>query len=93
MGLAVGEEVVNDHADNGEEEDDKSPDDLIGDRAVRLEDLNCDTNASVSGLPWEETITIRQITRAERLTPRDDIKNKNDKPHDTATGACLPGLR
>ena len=41
MGLAVWEEVVDDHADNGEEEDNEGPDNLAGDGAVRLEDLNC----------------------------------------------------
>ena len=46
MGLTVGEEVVNDHADDGEEEDNKGPDDLAGDGAVRLEDLNCNTRVS-----------------------------------------------
>lgn len=46
VGLTVGEEVVNDHADDGEEEDNKGPDDLAGDGAVRLEDLNCNTRVS-----------------------------------------------
>lgn len=41
MGLAVGEEVVDDHADDREEEDNKSPEDLVGDWAVGLEDLDC----------------------------------------------------
>jgi hypothetical protein len=41
VSLAVGEEVVDEHADNGEKEDNKSPEDLVGDGAVRLEDLNC----------------------------------------------------
>jgi hypothetical protein len=41
VSLAVGENVVDDHSDNGEEEDNKSPEDLVGDRAVRLEDLDC----------------------------------------------------
>jgi hypothetical protein len=36
----VGEEVVDDHADDREKEDDESPDDLVCWGAVRLEDLN-----------------------------------------------------
>ena len=40
VGLTVREEVVDDHADDGEEEDNKSPDDFVGDRAVALEDFN-----------------------------------------------------
>jgi hypothetical protein len=40
VSLAVGEDVVDDHADNREEEDDKGPENLVGDGAVRLEDLD-----------------------------------------------------
>jgi hypothetical protein len=39
--LAVGEEVVDDHSDDGEEEDNQTPKDLVRDGAVRLKDLNC----------------------------------------------------
>lgn len=46
VGLAVGEEIVDDHADDGEEEDYEGPNDLAGDRAVRLEDLNWGTHVS-----------------------------------------------
>lgn len=38
---AVGKEPVDDHADNGEEEDDQTPDQLGGGRAVGLEHLDC----------------------------------------------------
>lgn len=34
VSLAVGEEIVNDHADDGEEEDNEGPDDLAGHRTV-----------------------------------------------------------
>jgi hypothetical protein len=34
VSLAVGEEIVDEHANDGEEEDDKSPEDLVGHRAV-----------------------------------------------------------
>jgi hypothetical protein len=43
VSLAVGEKVVDDHADNGEEEDDKSPEDFVRYGALGLEDLNCGT--------------------------------------------------
>jgi hypothetical protein len=33
---AVREQIVDDHADNGEEEDDEAPDELLGGRAARL---------------------------------------------------------
>lgn len=41
MSLAVGEQVVDNHSDNGEEEDDETPEDLVGNGAVRLKDLDC----------------------------------------------------
>ena len=34
VSLAVGEEIVDDHADDGEEEDNESPENLVGDGAV-----------------------------------------------------------
>ena len=63
VSLAVGEEVIDEHADNGEKEDNKSPEDLVGDGAVRLEDLNPsndvenqddESNDTATGtcLPW-----------------------------------------
>lgn len=40
MGFAVREEPVDEHADNGEEEDDKAPKELVDRWAVGLEDLH-----------------------------------------------------
>lgn len=40
MSLAVAEEVVDDHADDREQEDNEGPDDLAGNGAVRLEDFD-----------------------------------------------------
>lgn len=37
---AVGKEPVDHHADNGEEEDDQAPEELVDRRAVGLEDLD-----------------------------------------------------
>ena len=66
MGLAVAEEVVDEHADDGEEEDNECPDELVGDRTVRLEDLNPGNdvksqdnetdNTSNTSLPWLRTL-------------------------------------
>lgn len=39
--LAVREEVVDDHSDNREEEDNETPENLVGDGTVRLKDLDC----------------------------------------------------
>ena len=41
VGLPVGEEEVDDHADDREQEDDEAPDELLHRRAVGLEDLDC----------------------------------------------------
>jgi hypothetical protein len=43
VSLAVGEQVVDNHSDDGEQEDDETPKDLVGNGTVRLEDLDCDT--------------------------------------------------
>lgn len=47
VSLAVGEQVVDDHSDDGEEEDDETPEDLVGNGAVRLEDLDCATSSAI----------------------------------------------
>jgi len=41
VGVAVGEEPVDEGSEDGEEEDDEQPDELRGGRAVGLEDLGC----------------------------------------------------
>jgi hypothetical protein len=41
VSLAVGKQVVNEHADYREKENDERPEDLVRDGAVRLEDLDC----------------------------------------------------
>jgi hypothetical protein len=76
----VAEEVVDDHADNGEEEDDEAPEDLVQRWAVGLDNLNCSlvskaAPAGKSGL---------------KCTPGDDVENKDDKPDNTATSRSLP---
>ena len=40
MCLAIGEEVIDDHADDGEEEHDETPDDLLSNSTVGFDDLN-----------------------------------------------------
>lgn len=41
MGCAVGEQVVDNHADDGEKEDDERPEDLLTRAAVGLDDFDC----------------------------------------------------
>jgi len=42
VGCAVGEQVVDDHSDDGEEEDDERPEDLFARATVGLDDFNYD---------------------------------------------------
>lgn len=46
----VGKQPVDDHADNGEEEDNKTPEHLVQGRAVRLQNLNCSGEGMISML-------------------------------------------
>lgn len=41
MRLSVREQEVDDHADDGEQEDDETPDELIGDGPVRFQNFDC----------------------------------------------------
>jgi hypothetical protein len=94
VSLAVGEEVIDEHADDGEEEDNKSPEDLVGDWAVRLEDLNCSTTRQLQ--PQNEQVSSTGSCRWEkkaRLTPGNNVQHQHDESNDTATGSCLPWLR
>lgn len=60
VSLAVRKEIVDDHADHREEEDDESPDHLVGDGAVRLEDLDWSTNTSAWVREWHALTAARQ---------------------------------
>lgn len=75
MSLAVAQEVVDDHANNWEEENNESPNDFIGDRAVRLKDFNCSTNVLV---PTQDVIDIVIPEEVVMLTPGDNVKNQDD---------------
>jgi hypothetical protein len=46
----VGKQPVDDHADNGEKEHNKTPEHLVQGWAVRLQDLNCSGEGMVSML-------------------------------------------
>jgi hypothetical protein len=41
VGCTVGEEIVDDHSDDGEEEDNQRPEDLLARAAVGLDNLDC----------------------------------------------------
>jgi len=66
VGLAIREEIIDNHADNGKEEDDKRPKHLVGNRAIRLENLDCNANMSAPVLPCK-------LQDSMLLTPGNDI--------------------
>jgi len=48
--FTVGKQPVDDNADDREEEDQDTPEELVGDWSVGLEDLDCDLRISVQAL-------------------------------------------
>lgn len=92
MGLAVGEEVVDEHANDGEDEDDEGPEDLVGHRAVGLKDLDC-RDTSARGLKRQTVVMVMcPVCLGEVLTPRNNVQHQDDESNDTSTGTCLPWL-
>lgn len=82
---AVREEVVDEHSDEGEEEDDKAPDDLVERRAVGLDDLNYARLAMRRASQYE--------TGRKGRTPCDDVEDEDDESDDAAAGRTLPVRR
>lgn len=66
MGGAVGEEVVDEHANEREEEDNQAPDNFVQRRAVRLDDLNC-TRISAALSCRVEIFVPQAITSSTRM--------------------------
>lgn len=84
----VGEEPVNDHSDNGEEENDQTPEQLVNRRAVGFQDLDCCTKVS-------QHILYRQHWEGdgrETRTEDDDVQDQDNEANDAAAGAVLPGV-
>lgn len=77
--VAFREEVVDEHADEREEEDDQGPDDLVDGGTARLEDLNCFHVRASS-----------KIGNSILRTPGNDVQNQNNDTNDTAAGTGLP---
>lgn len=82
VSLAVGEQVVDNHSNNGEEEDDETPEDLVGNGAVGLKDLDCRT-------------PLAYYRRQRRLihTPDKNIEYQDNETNDSTTSAVVPRLR
>ena len=82
--LAVGEEVVDDHSDDGEEEDDETPEDLVRDGAVRLKDLDPDKNIEDQNDETDNSTTSSVVPRLSasdgNLVSDGSSKGKRSKP-------------
>lgn len=88
---AVGKEVVDDHADDGEQENDQAPDQLVHGRAVGLDDLNyAQTGQRNQAIALHSTDGLARVQRCGRRTPRNDIENQDDEAHDTTPSGTLP---
>lgn len=90
---AVGEEEVDDEADDGEDEDAQAPEQLVDGRAVGLEDLDC-----VRGPNW---LANRQTHReaggqaswdacGKVHTEDDNVEDQDDEADDATASAILP---
>lgn len=96
---AVGEEPVDDHADDGEEEDDQAPEELVQGRAVGLQDLDCRSKLRLAvlddsgrlGAPGLEEGRNRPQRNGSR-TEHQDVKDQDDEAQHAAAGAILPGV-
>jgi hypothetical protein len=68
--LAVGEEVVDDHSDDGEEEDNETPENLVRHGAVRLENLDCTFVSTIKNIReiWKYVLQTR-ISRTKTMKP------------------------
>lgn len=75
MRFAVREQVIDDHANNGEEEDNKAPDELVDRRAVRFDDLDYadkDQYASsygTTGIDDGKILPQAMISRISTISP------------------------
>lgn len=67
MSLAVREEIIDDHANNREEKNDERPDNLVGDRTVRFENLDCGTETLAIASEREPFITIKVINLLQAM--------------------------
>jgi hypothetical protein len=74
----VREEVVDEHSDDREEEDEQAPEDFVGYGAVGLEDLDCITLAPA--LEDECSITVLH-------TKDDDIQDQDNEAENPTSGA------
>lgn len=88
----VREQVVDNHADNWEEEDDQAPQKLGRRWAVGLEDLDC------FGGGGHELVCVCGTERRAAawalwaLTEYNDIQDQDDESQYTAAGAVLPAV-
>ena len=79
--LAVGEEEVDDHADDGEEEDNETPDQLVHRRAVGFQDLNEDDDVENKDDEADDATTSTVLPRS-RLGHRHRLISDGSRYHE-----------
>jgi len=79
----VGEEVIDKHSADGEDENKETPEELVRDRAVRFKDLNCE-KWSVLALGGQQDRRGQRMVGMRKIhTPDNNIKNQNDESNDS----------
>lgn len=76
----IGKEVVHDNADDRQDEDEDTPQDLVERWAVRFEDFHYTTTS----------VLVRVTRDVWSLTPSKDVNHEHDESQDAASGAVLP---
>lgn len=105
MSLAVAEEVVDDQTDDWEQEDKNTPQQLLRNWAVGLENLDCimrkllslgskiATRRATTHGRCERMTCIKEVKQCERqLTEDDDVENKDNEADYSTSCTILPGV-
>jgi hypothetical protein len=83
MRLAVREKPIEDETQNREQKHDDTPEQLVCDRAVGLENLHYES--LLAPFPFHRTTPLG-------LTEDNDIKNQHDESHNSTTSTVLPSI-
>lgn len=81
MGTTVRKQVVDDHSDEGEKEDDETPQQLGGGRTVRLENFDWKERAVSEVMQY----TTNKVGGLATRTNDDYIENQDDQSNDPST--------
>jgi len=90
--VAVGEEVVHDQTEDGEEEDTKEPKELVRRRPVGLEELDYKQYHVRKCYRARENVSLELVESKKKLTKDNNVQDQDNESNNTATGAELPGV-